>query len=124
MSMNRRAFLGTLFTGSSALFLFFFTGGFLASYAGDKKKVAAPPIPPPPGGQSEVSADDEIAGAVGYIPDATKVNRKRYVGYKSGQQCSGCTLYASASENWGRCRLISKGFVRAGGWCGSYSPRS
>ncbi len=123
MKTSRRQFIG-LFTGGIFTTLFLGkSGGVLGALAADKKGAGKKAIDPP-AGQAEASPSDALVGAIGYIPDATKVDKKKYPQYKAGQACGKCALYTKLNDGWGKCQMIANGVVRTSGWCGSFNAKT
>ena len=71
-----------------------------------------------------VTDSDPVAKALGYVPDAKKVDKKKYPQYKAGQSCVSCSLYTPVDKNAGKCQMIQGGEVTAKGWCGSYNKKA
>jgi hypothetical protein len=77
-----------------------------------------------------IDASDTMAGTVGYVSDATKVDKAKFPKYAAGQNCKGCVLYLEGgktvegqSGEYGRCGLFMNGLVAANGWCNSFAPK-
>lgn len=61
---------------------------------------------------------DPQAIALGYLNDATKVDRKKQPKYAPSQICANCQLYAGkASDPWAPCGAVGGKQVNAKGWC-------
>lgn len=61
---------------------------------------------------------DPQAVALGYLHDATKVDRKKYPKYTPGQICANCQLYqGKPSDPWAPCGAVGGKQVNAKGWC-------
>jgi hypothetical protein len=78
-----------------------------------------------------VSASDPMASALGYVVDATKVDKAKFPKYQAGQLCKNCVLYleggktvTDAKGEHGKCGLFQNGLVAANGWCNSYAPKA
>lgn len=68
-----------------------------------------------------LGVDDPAAKAVGYVEDATQVDKARYPKFVAGQNCAGCSLYqGKATDPWGACLLFANKQVAGAGWCTSY----
>jgi len=68
-----------------------------------------------------LSPDDPAAKAVGYVEDATKVDRTKYPAYVPGQACKACSLFqGKTTDPWGACLVFGSKQVAAPGWCSSY----
>lgn len=93
---------------------------------------AAPAAPPaaaaPPGATAGLPLLDEkdpAAGALGYINDATKVDKAKYANYASGQNCGNCALYLGAAGSaQGGCPLYPGKNVAAVAWCSAYAKKT
>ena len=59
--------------------------------------------------------------ALGYVRDATSVDRGRQPTYQAGQTCANCALFGGKGA-WGPC-LALPGAVAAAGWCNQYAVR-
>ncbi|MBS1963567.1 MAG: high-potential iron-sulfur protein [Bdellovibrionales bacterium] len=86
-----------------------------SAFAAKKEKAA---------GANEVPADDAVASAIGYVPDASKVDAKANPTFKKGQNCSSCALFTKSNEGWGKCQMIQSGLVHSNGWCRSYNKKA
>jgi hypothetical protein len=74
------------------------------------------------GEELKVSESDATAQSLGYRQDATKVDKTRFPNYRTGQDCSNCSLYqGNAGDPWGGCVLLGNKQVAAHGWCSSYT---
>jgi hypothetical protein len=61
---------------------------------------------------------DPTAQALGYTPDATKVDAKANATYKPNQKCSTCAQFqGKAGDANGGCNIFAGKSVSAGGWC-------
>jgi len=99
MSTTRRIFLMTLSVGTAG-----FTLGAMA--------------------QAQVDAKDPQAAALGYVPDATKTDTKKYPKYAAGQACSSCALYqGKPADEAGGCPLFAGKQVAAKGWCSAWAKK-
>jgi len=64
---------------------------------------------------------DPTAQSLGYLHDATKVNKAKFPTYVAGQICANCRLYqAKKGEPWGGCAIFGAKLVNAKGWCTAY----
>ncbi|RKP55675.1 high-potential iron-sulfur protein [Pararobbsia silviterrae] len=69
-----------------------------------------------------LSESDPNAKQLGYVEDASKVDKGRYSNYAAGQECSNCSLYqGQPGDDAGGCTLFGAKRVAAHGWCSSYS---
>lgn len=61
------------------------------------------------------------AKALGYVHDATVVDKSKYAKYADGQACHNCNLYQGAGkEGVGGCPIFSGKQVKASGWCNAW----
>ncbi len=100
---TRRVFVMQLAAATSAL-------GVSASHA-----QAAPMVDP----------KDPQASALGYSPDSTKVDAKKFPKHAADQKCGGCQLYTGKpKEPSGPCALFAGKQVSANGWCSAYVKKA
>jgi hypothetical protein len=75
--------------------------------------------------QAMVAETDPQAAALGYVADATKVNKAKFPKFASGQLCSNCALYqAKATDAAGGCPLFAGKQVAGKGWCSAYAKKA
>ena len=68
---------------------------------------------------------DPQAAALGYKPDATKTDIKKFPKYAKGQQCANCALYTGkANDASGGCPLFAGKQVSNKGWCSAYAKKA
>ena len=61
---------------------------------------------------------DPTAQALGYTPDASKVDAKANTTYKPNQKCSTCAQFqGKAGDASAGCNIFAGKSVPAGGWC-------
>jgi len=71
----------------------------------------------------KLTEDSAQAVALGYLHDASKVNKSKYSRYAAGQICGNCALYQDKSgSEWGGCSLFPRNTVNKNGWCSAYVP--
>ena len=71
-----------------------------------------------------VAEKDPQAVALGYVADATKVDKAKYKAYAAGQLCSNCALYqGKATDAAGGCPLFAGKQVAGKGWCSAYAKK-
>ena len=70
-----------------------------------------------------VDEKDPQAVALGYVADATKVNKAKYKQYAAGQVCSNCALYQGGAAASGGCALFPGKQVAGPGWCSAYAKK-
>lgn len=107
IKMQRRRFLTTLACGAAAIPL-------AQLLAGQARAADLP----------HVTADDATAKAVGYVPDASKLDAKKEPTFKAGSACGGCALYQGGKEAFGGCALFPGKAVAAKGWCRSFAAKA
>lgn len=71
-----------------------------------------------------VDEKDPQAVALGYVADATKVNKAKYKQYAAGQVCSNCALYQGGAAAVGGCALFPGKQVAGPGWCSAYAKKA
>ena len=72
-----------------------------------------------------VAESDAAAVSLGYKPDATKVDAKKYPAHKAGQACGNCALYqGKPADAAGACPLFAGKQVSSKGWCSAYAPKA
>jgi High potential iron-sulfur protein len=94
-----------------------------AQAAAPAHQAAAPAAPAEAGAM--VAESDPQATALGYVPDASKVDKAKYLNYVAGSECSGCALYqGKAGDASGPCPLFGGKSVSSKGWCSSWSKKA
>jgi hypothetical protein len=74
---------------------------------------------------ADLDPKDPQAVALGYVPDATKVDKAKFPKYAAGQVCSNCALYqGKASDVSGPCPLFAGKPVAGKGWCSAYAKKA
>jgi hypothetical protein len=69
-----------------------------------------------------VNETDPQAQAVGYVADASKVDKAKFPNFAAGQACASCSLFqGKASDTYGGCTLFGDKQVASRGWCSAYS---
>lgn len=72
-----------------------------------------------------LSEKDPQAVALGYVADATKVDRAKYKQYAPGQVCSNCALYqGKATDKAAGCPLFAGKQVAGPGWCSAWAKKA
>ena len=85
---------------------------------------AAPPAAAPVASGPMLDEKDPTAAALGYVADASRVDKVKYTKFAEGQACSNCVLYqGAAGSEAGLCPLFSGKQVAAKGWCASYAKK-
>lgn len=114
----------------------------LLAACGDKKpvNVAAPAASPPavaaaPAAPAAPAAADVAAGALvdekapaavalGYIADASKVDKTKHPQYVAGSACANCALYQGAADSaQGGCPLFPGKQVLGKAWCNAWAKK-
>jgi hypothetical protein len=73
---------------------------------------------------AKIDESDPTAKALGYTPDTTKVDPKKYPTHKPDQNCAGCALYPRKNATPdGPCTAFGGKLVASRGWCMAYAPR-
>jgi hypothetical protein len=74
-----------------------------------------------------VDEKDPQAVALGYVADASKVNKTKYKQFVEGQNCGNCALYQApagdAAAVAGGCALFPGKQVARAGWCSAYAKK-
>jgi len=74
---------------------------------------------------AEVDPKEPQAAALGYVTDATKVDKAKYPNYAAGQDCATCQLYqGKAGDATGGCPLFAGKTVAAKGWCSAFVKKA
>jgi len=80
------------------------------AFAQVKPTAGAPPV---------LSPNDPAAKALGYIEDATKVDKKANPNHKPEQNCGNCLQWADKNRKapLAKCNLFPGKLVKNSGWC-------
>ena len=71
-----------------------------------------------------VAETDPQAVALGYIPDGSKTDAKKYPNYSAGRSCGGGVLFqGKAGDPSGSCAVFGNKLVAAKGWCSAWTQR-
>ena len=74
---------------------------------------------------SPVSISDPTAMALGYVLNATTVDKAKYANYAAGQTCSNCTYYAGKpTDATAPCPFFGGKQVEGAGWCRVYQKKA
>jgi hypothetical protein len=79
------------------------------------------------GGQAlpHLSESDPTGKALGYVEDASKVDKTKFPAYKPGAHCATCNFFqGKPSDEYGPCQIFPGKSVAAKGWCASHSPKA
>ena len=71
--------------------------------------------------QEELSASDPTAVALGYVPDASTVDKAKWPKKADDQNCSNCILFAAGDGGLGKCSIFPGKLVNAEGWCSAWN---
>jgi hypothetical protein len=72
-----------------------------------------------------LSESDPTAKALGYVEDASKVDKTKFPAYKPGAHCANCNFFqGKASDAYAPCQIFPGKAVAAKGWCASHSPKA
>lgn len=75
--------------------------------------------------QSAVLEADPQAIALGYSPDGSKTDAKKYPNYVAGRSCSGCVLYqGKPGDSSSSCAVFGNKLVASKGWCSAWTQKS
>jgi len=75
--------------------------------------------------QAMVDEKDPQAVTLGYVSDATKVNKAKYPQHAAGQACAGCALFqGKAGAASGPCGVFPGKQVSAKGWCSAFAKKA
>jgi hypothetical protein len=72
-----------------------------------------------------LAESDPTAKALGYVEDASKVDKTKFPAFKPGAHCATCNFFqGKASDAYGPCQIFPGKAVSGKGWCASYSPKA
>ena len=75
--------------------------------------------------QAMVVPTDPQAVALGYVADASKVDKAKFAKYAPPQACANCALYQGAAGSAaGGCALFAGKQVSSKGWCSAYAKKA
>jgi len=74
--------------------------------------------------QVMLSATDPEAAALGYNPDASKVNKAKFPQYAAPQACGNCALYQGGKAATGGCPMYPGKQVSIKGWCSANNKKA
>jgi len=74
--------------------------------------------------QAMLSPTDPQAAALGYNPDASKVDKAKFPQYAAPQACGNCALYQGGAAATGPCPLYPGKQVSNKGWCSAYNKKA
>lgn len=74
---------------------------------------------------TKLEPTDPQAVALGYVPDTTKADGKKYPSHTNQQMCGGCQLFqGKAGDATGPCGAFGGKLVSSKGWCSAYSKKA
>lgn len=86
---------------------------------------AAAPVPSTTGTTGMVDETSPQATSLGYVADASRVDRQKFSAYMAGSVCSNCALYqGQAGAASGPCPIFAGQQVAAGGWCTTWAKKA
>src|SRR5260370_22131305 len=72
-----------------------------------------------------LSESDPTAKALGYVEDASKVDKTKFPSFKPGAHCTTCNFFqGKPSDEYGPCQIFPGKAVAGKGWCASHSPKA
>jgi hypothetical protein len=72
-----------------------------------------------------LAESDPTAKALGYVEDASKVDKTKFPSYKAGAHCATCNFFqGKATDAYGPCQIFPGKAVAGKGWCASHSPKA
>ncbi|WP_109480766.1 high-potential iron-sulfur protein [Paraburkholderia sp. C35] len=73
----------------------------------------------------KVTEADPTAKALGYVEDASKVDKAKYAKYAAGQDCGNCSFYqGKATDAYAGCPMFAGKQVASKGWCSAYNKKA
>jgi hypothetical protein len=67
---------------------------------------------------------DPTAQTLGYVEDATKVDKTKFPTYAAGNTCTNCNFFQGGTAAWGPCPLFPGKAVNAKGWCSAHAKKA
>ena len=72
-----------------------------------------------------VDEKDSAAVGLGYVANASKVDKVKYTQFVAGSACSNCALYQGAAGSaQGGCPLFAGKQVASSGWCSAWAKKA
>jgi High potential iron-sulfur protein len=72
-----------------------------------------------------LTESDPTAKALGYVEDASKVDKTKFPAYKPGAHCATCNFFqGKAADAYAPCQIFPGKAVASKGWCASHSPKA
>jgi hypothetical protein len=96
-----------------------------AAVAAPPAATPAPATPAPAALPAVVDPAEQLAGSLGYVTDATRVDPAKFPSFVAGRNCSQCALYTGAAgEASGPCSIFQGRLVNAQGWCSAWAKKA
>ena len=115
ISIRRRGFLKISSLAVAAFAVASRAGTSLAQTKAQDKKGALP----------QLDEKEPTAQALGYIHDATKVDKAKFKQYAAGQTCANCQLYqGKPADAWAPCPILPGKLVAGKGWCSAWVKKA
>ena len=72
-----------------------------------------------------LAESDPTAKALGYVEDASKVDKTKFPAFKPGAHCATCNFFqGKAADAYAPCQIFPGKAVASKGWCASHSPKA
>ncbi len=71
--------------------------------------------------EDKVDPSDPTAAALGYSPDASTVDTKKFPRFDAAQNCASCQLFQGGEgDEWAPCSIFANKQVPRAGWCNAW----
>ena len=72
-----------------------------------------------------VDPSDPTAVALGYVPDASQVDKAANPMFKEGSMCANCAqIMGNEGDEWRPCNIFPGKLVHSHGWCKVWAPKA
>lgn len=72
---------------------------------------------------ARLDPNDPTARALGYVENASRVDRHKYPTYSEGSTCDNCLqLEGKPGNEYRPCKIFQGKLVAVGGWCSAWTP--
>lgn len=71
--------------------------------------------------EEELSPTDPTAIALGYVADASTVDKAKWPKKADDQKCANCILFSATDGGLGKCSIFPGKLVNAEGWCSAWN---
>lgn len=72
-----------------------------------------------------LAESDPTAKALGYVEDASKLDKTKFPAYKPGALCVNCNFFqGKPTDAYAPCQIFPGKAVSGKGWCASHSPKA